>query len=178
MAPRRLLARGKGPVELDARVPGLAGEVDPGKVLAGGDLKIGEGLVVLEVVVVLGLDVLDQPGFHQQRIDLAVGHEVVDVGDLVDPVADPPVLGRGLVEVRAGPGAQVLGLADVDHPRLGVLHEVEARRGGQGLDLLGRCEQLAGAGVPTWRPRGIRPVVMLRIRSRSAEASRRDHNPC
>ena len=108
-----------------------------GKVLAGGDLEVGERLVVLEVVVVLGLDVLDQPGFHQQGVDLAVGGQEVDVGHLADPVADPAVLGRGLVEVRAGPAAEVLRLADVDHPPLGVLHQVDARRGGELLDLLG-----------------------------------------
>ena len=91
-------------VELDAPVERLAGEVDPREVLAGRDLEVGERLVVLEVVVVLGLDVLDQPGFHQEGVDLAVGRQEVDVGHLADPVADPPVLGGRLVEVRPGAG--------------------------------------------------------------------------
>ena len=81
-------------VELDAAVERLAGEVDAGEVLAGGDLQVGKRLVVLEVAVVLGLDVLDQPGFHQQGVDLAVGRQELDVGDLADPVADPAVAGR------------------------------------------------------------------------------------
>ena len=58
-----------------------------GKVIARGDLKIGERLVVFEVVVVFGLDVLDESGFEQKGVDLAVGGEEVDVGDLADPVA-------------------------------------------------------------------------------------------
>ena len=125
-------------VELDAAVERLAGEVDAGEVLAGGDLQVGEGLVVLEVAVVLRLDVLDEPGFDQQGVDLAVGREEVDVGDLVDPVADAAISGCPLVEIRAGPAAQVLRLADVDHPSLGVLHQVEARGRRELLDLLGR----------------------------------------
>ena len=128
-------------VELDAAVERLAGEVDAGEVLAGRDLQVGEGLVVLEVAVVLGLDVLDQPGFHQQGVDLAVGGEELDVGDLVDPVADAAVVGGPLVEVRTGPAPQVLGLADVDDPPLGVLHQVEARGRGELLDLLGRRDR-------------------------------------
>ena len=56
---------GERAVELDPRIARLAREVDPREILAGGDLKVGKGLVILEVVVVLGLDVLDQPGFHQ-----------------------------------------------------------------------------------------------------------------
>ena len=136
--PAQALGPRERAIELDAAVERLAGEVDAGKVLAGRDLQVGKRLVVLEVAVVLGLNVLDQPRLHEQGVDLAVGGQEVDVGDLADPVADPAV-GRGrLVEVRAGPAAQVLRLADVDDPPLGVLHQVEARRGGKLLDLLGR----------------------------------------
>ncbi len=92
--PAQALGPGERAVELDAAVERLAGEVHPGKVLAGGDLEVGERLVVLEVLVVLGLDVLDQPRLQQQGIDLAVGGQEVDVGHLADPVADPAVLAR------------------------------------------------------------------------------------
>ena len=140
MAPRRVLARGNGSVELDAAVARLPREVHPREVFAGRDLKIREGLVVLQHAVVLGLDVLDQPRLGQQRVDLAVGGQELDVGDLGDPVADPPV-GRGrFLKVRAGPTAQILGLPDVDHPPLGVLHQVEAGGRGKLLHLLGRRE--------------------------------------
>ena len=51
-----------------------------------------------------GLDVLDQPGFHQQGVDLAVGGQEVDVGDLADPVADPAVLARPSCGSTTRPG--------------------------------------------------------------------------
>ncbi len=64
----------------------------------------------------LGLDVLDQACLGQQGVDLAVGWQELDVGDFGDPVADAAV-GRGrFLEIGAGPTAQVLGLADIDHP--------------------------------------------------------------
>ena len=78
--------------------------------------RYGKRLVVLQVLVELRLDVLDQPGFDQQGVDLAVGGEEVDVGDLADQVGRAAVVGGGLEKVAAGPGAQVLGLADVDDP--------------------------------------------------------------
>src|SRR5208337_679817 len=136
--PAQALGPGKWAVELDARVLGFAGEVDPRKILAGGDLEIGEALVVFEVVVVLRLDVLDQPSFHQEGINLAVRLQMVDIGHLLDPVADSPVLDRGFMEIGAGPRAEVLGLADVDDSPLGVLHEVQARGGGEAFYLVGR----------------------------------------
>ena len=155
--PAQALGPRERAVELDAAVERLAGEVDAGEVLAGGDLQVGEGLVVLEVAVVLGLDVLDQPGLHQQGVDLAVGGQELDVGHLVDPVADAAVAGGGLVEVRAGAAAQVLRLADVDHPPLGVLHQVEARRGGELLDFLGRSDRRRSEDSDMPASRGFQP---------------------
>ena len=49
------------------------------------------------------------------------------------------VIFRGrLEEVAAGAGAEVLRLADVDHPARGVLHQVHAGSVGEGPHLLGR----------------------------------------
>src|SRR5262249_31003627 len=101
------LGPGERAIQLNVAVERLAGEVDAGEALAGGDLEVGERLVVLQLGVVPRLDVLDEPGFHEQRVDLAFGLEEVDVGDLADPVPDPRVVGRGLLEVRPGPAAQV-----------------------------------------------------------------------
>ena len=166
--PAEALGAGERAVELHAAVERLAGEVDAGEVLAGRDLEVRERLVVLEVLVVLRLDVLDQPGFHQEGVDLAVGGEEVDVDDLADPVADPAVVGGRLLEVRARPGAEVLRLADVDHPPLGVLHQVEAGRGRERADLLAGAERGRRDGVGLgrgrtrvsgMRPRGVRPRV-------------------
>ena len=116
--PAQALGPRERAVQLDAPVERLTGEVDAGKVFARRDLQVGKRLVVLEVAVVLGLNVLDQARFHQECVDLAVGGQELDVGDLADPVADPAVAAGGLVKVRAGAAAQVLGLADVDHPPL------------------------------------------------------------
>ena len=49
------------PVQLAALEPRLAGDVHAGEVVGGGDLEVGEGLVVAEPLVVRRLDVLDQP---------------------------------------------------------------------------------------------------------------------
>ncbi|MFZ8926405.1 MAG: DnaJ domain-containing protein, partial [Candidatus Nanopelagicales bacterium] len=49
----------------------LARELHPGKVFANEDLQVRKALVVLELLVVLGLDVLDEPGFHEQGVDFA-----------------------------------------------------------------------------------------------------------
>ncbi len=114
------------------------GEVDAREVLAGRDLQVGERLAVLFAAVVLGLDVLDEPALHQEGVNFIVGGKELDVGNLIDPLADAPIVGGCLVEIRAGTAPQVLGLADVDDASLGVLHEVEARRRGKLLDLLGR----------------------------------------
>ena len=132
------LGAGERAVELDAAAPRRARELDAREVLADADLQVGERLVVLQLDVEARLDVLDQPGFQQQGIDLALGGEEVDVGDELDEVGGAAVLGGGLGEVVAGAVAQVLGLADVEDAALGVLHQVDAGRGGKLLDLLGR----------------------------------------
>ena len=67
----------------------------------------------------------------------------VDVGDELHEVGGARVLGGGLGEVVAGPVAQVLRLADVEDHALGVLHEVDAGRGRELLDLLGRRHRTA-----------------------------------
>ena len=128
---------GERAVELHAAVRRLAGDLDAREVLAGRDLQVGKRLVVLQLLVVLRLDVLDQPRFHQQGIDLAVALDVIDVGDLVDPRRGAVLVLGPLQKVAAGPAAEVLRLADVDHPAGGVLHQVDAGRPGKLADLGG-----------------------------------------
>ena len=137
MAPRSDLGPRKRAVQLHAAIERLAGEIHSREILSRGDLQVGERLVVLEHAVVLGLNVLDQPRLRQEGVDLAVGGQELDVGNVADPVANPAVAGGRLVKVRAGPAAQILGLTDVDHPSLGVLHQVKAGRGGKLLHFLG-----------------------------------------
>ena len=74
----------------------------------------------------------------------------VDVGDELDEVGGARVLGGGLGEVVAGAVAQVLGLADVEDAALRVLHQVDAGRGRELLDLLAGGtggEFVVGSGV-------------------------------
>ena len=65
------------------------------------DLKVRKGLVVAEVAVVLRQDVFDQPGFHQQGINLAFRQQVVDVADFLHEQRGAGVGGRRLEEVAA-----------------------------------------------------------------------------
>ncbi len=138
--PPKALGSREWAVELDPSVEWLPGEVDPGEVVAGGDLEDKERLIVLEILIMLGLDVLDEAGFEEQGVDFAVGGEEVDVCDLADPVADSLIVGGRLVELRAGAARRFLAFHDVDHlPPLGVLHQVDAGGGpGNSSDLLAR----------------------------------------
>ena len=126
---------GERTVQLDPLVSRLARDFDPRKILAGGDHQVGKRLVVLLFLVVLGLHILDQPRFHQQRVDLALTLDVVGVADLVHPVRRPLLLRRLFEEIAAGARAQILGLAHVDHTTGRVLQQVDARRLGEFTDL-------------------------------------------
>ena len=72
---------GERPIEPDAAAARLARELDAREVLADADLQIGKCLVVLQPDVEARLNVLDEPCFHQQRIDLAVGGQEINIGD-------------------------------------------------------------------------------------------------
>ena len=126
-APQRAGA-GKRAVKLRSLGMRLARELDTGKILARVDFQIGKCFVVLEQLIELRLHVLDQPGFHQQRIDLAFGGQEVDVVNFLDQLRGAAIFGRGLEEVAAGPSPQILGLADIDHDSSGVFHQIHARR--------------------------------------------------
>ena len=97
----------------------------------GGDLEVGKGLVVLEIGIEPRLDILDQPALHEERVDLALRLEVVDVADLADELRRPPVFGSSPEKIAPRSGPQVLRLADVDHPPRPILHEVDAGGGGE-----------------------------------------------
>ena len=136
-APRRLPALANGPYSFAPLRPRLASDLDTRKVLVRRDLQVGKTLVVAEVAVELGLDVLDQPRFHQEGVDFALGFDEVDVVRLAHELRGSLVVGRRRQEVAAGAGAQVLRLADVDHPAGLVLKQVDARRRGKlAADLL------------------------------------------
>ncbi len=100
------------------------------------DFQVGKGLVVAQVAIIFRQDVLDQPGFHEERVDVAFGQQVVDVADFLHQLGGTRVFGGRLQKIAAGAGTEVLGLADVNHPSGPVFHQVDARRLGKIADLL------------------------------------------
>ena len=64
---------GERSIELRAPVARRAGDFDAGKILARVDFQVREGFVVAEIAIVLRQDVLDQPSFHEQGVDFALG---------------------------------------------------------------------------------------------------------
>src|SRR5262249_37162160 len=126
---------GEGAIELDAAAAWHASEFDTRKVLAHSNLKIRKRLVVLQLDIEARLHVLDEPGFHEQGIHLAVGLDEIDVGDDLDQVAGARILGGRFREVVGGAIAEVLRLADVNDPALVILHQIDAGRGRELFDL-------------------------------------------
>ena len=84
-APRSAPALAKGPNSRTPWSARRAGDFDAGEILARRDHQVGKRLVVLQLLVVVRLDVLDQPRFHQQGIDFAFALDEIDVGDFVHP---------------------------------------------------------------------------------------------
>src|SRR5262249_40858942 len=134
--PAELLGAGERPVQLRPSRPWLPREFDPREVFAERDLEIWKRLVVLELLIKRRLHVLDEPRFHQQRIDLAVGAYDIDVVDFVDEMSGAAVERGGLGKIAPRPAAQIHRFADVDHPPAGVLHQVNAGRRGELADFL------------------------------------------
>ena len=131
-------------VELHPFAPRRACELDPGEILVGRDLQIRKRLVVLEIAVESGLNVLDEPAFEEEGVDLAFGLEEVDVANLAHEVGSAAILLGRLEEVAAGPGAEVLRLAHVDHAAGRILHQVHTRRRGKRPHLLGGERAVTG----------------------------------
>jgi hypothetical protein len=73
----------------------LARDLDARKVFVRRDLQVRKALVVAQIAVVFRLDVLDQPGFHEERVDVAFRFDEVDVIRLAHEPLGPLILGRG-----------------------------------------------------------------------------------
>ncbi len=132
------LGAGEGPIQLDAVPPRTAREFHARKVLAHANLQIRKALVVFQIHIETRLDVLDQARFQQECIHLGFRFHIIHVGDQLDQVGRARILPCSLGEVMPRPVAQVFGLADVQHPSLPVLHQVDAGAGGKLLDLVAR----------------------------------------
>ena len=101
---------GERPVELRAAVAGRAGDFHAGKFLVRVDFQVGKGLVVAEVAIVFRQDVLDQPGFHQEGVDVAFRQQVVDVADFLHQLGRAGVFGGRLEKIAAGAARRFLAL--------------------------------------------------------------------
>jgi hypothetical protein len=72
------------------------------------------GLVIFQINIVPWLDVLNQSGFEQERIDFGIYRHEIYVGDFRQQPRQPWIKTRLLVKVRTSSVAQILGLAYVD----------------------------------------------------------------
>ena len=100
------------------------------------DLDVGIALVVLEPDVELGLVLLDEVTFQQQRFQFRVRRPDFQIGDLGN---EPLRLGRQIragVKVRPDAVAQVDGLADVDDRPARVTVDIDAGASRQEVEFL------------------------------------------
>ncbi len=99
-------------------------------------LDIRVALIIFEADIVVRLVLLDQRVFKQQRFQLRVGGDDLDIGDVA---AQALRLNRIdiVMEIRAHPAAQIDRLANIDDFAILIFVQVNARLGGQILqDLL------------------------------------------
>ena len=105
-----------------------------GKVLLPVDLDVGIGLVVAQADVEARPVALDQLVFEDQRLQLGVGDDPLQVGDLGHQA---PGAGFAIgLEVRPDAVAQHDRLADVDHLAVDGAVDVDAGPLRQGVELL------------------------------------------
>jgi len=91
------------------------------------ETEVGIVLVVPEDDVVARMVLLDQGGLKDERLELGVGHDGLEVGDLADQHLGFFSLGP-LLKIRAHPAPEGKGLAHIDNVALSIFHEVDARR--------------------------------------------------
>ena len=138
--------RGSVGAEVAAAVPDDApGGQHPGP-SAGRDLDAQIALVVLQADVVAGLVLLDQVVLEDQGFLLVAGHQGLDVVRLAHEEHD---VGPAVAAPHVGPdpGPQVLGLAHVDHLAGRIAHQIDARPGRKGVELVLELRDLHG-----WNP--------------------------
>ena len=126
----------------------------PRDLLGPGDGEIGVGLVVPVLDVEPGVELLDPGVLELQRLDLGVDDGPLHRRPGVHHLPGAGVQLGGVLEVRAQPGAQRLGLAHVDDAAVGVAEAVHPRRGrdlpGAGTVAGGIGHQDAADSESTW----------------------------
>lgn len=103
----------------------LAGDIYSRKIFPQGDSQIGISFVIGEAGVVRRMNVLDEPIFRKQCFPFAFtfdGVEIHHLGQHVLFAARPKVCGWN--EITRHPVGQAFGFANVQHPSLGVFHQI------------------------------------------------------
>jgi len=101
-----------------------------------GQLDIRISFVIAQQHIEARLLLLDEIIFKRQRLFFVVHHNVVNVHRLAHQRAGFSLVIGAFYKVIAHPGAQVLGLANVNHRPLGVLVQIHARPHRQSTDFL------------------------------------------
>ncbi len=124
---------GIGTVIVRAILHHLARDRHLGEGIVPVNFDVGVTLVIFQADVVVRPVLLDQIHFEDQRFQLGTNHDPLDMVDVAHHLAGLKIQIGTVVEVRANPVAQIDGLAHVDNFTGGVLHQVAARLGGQGI---------------------------------------------
>ena len=106
-----------------------AADHHPGELVADGHRQPRVGLVVAVLHVEPRVELLDPGVLQLERLDLGLHDRPLDAGGGRHHRGRAGVQVADVLEVRRQPGAQVLRLADVDDPALGVPEPVDARLG-------------------------------------------------
>ena len=89
----------------------------------------------------MGAVLLDQVAFEQERLELGVGDDELEIGDARDHLARLRREAVGRAEVGADAVLEAARLADIDD-LVADLHQVDARLVGQGAQRLGEARAL------------------------------------
>ena len=109
------------------------GDEDFGVSVTHGELDVGVCFVVAQEDVEARLALLDEVVFKSEGFTLIGDGDVFDVNSFSHERAGLAIVELvGLKEVRADPGAQIFGFADVDYDPFGIFVEVAAGGGGNG----------------------------------------------
>ena len=108
--------------------------IHPRPALAQGQLHIGIGLVVAQQDVEPRLALFDEVVLQRQSLFVVGNNDVIDIDGLAHQSPGLGVLPSSLMKVAGNPAAEILGLPHVDDLTLGVLVQIHAGFGGNGLD--------------------------------------------
>ena len=101
------------------------------RILFGGELDIRVSLVVAQQDVVARLPLLDEIVLEREGFFFVVDTDEFEVARLADERAGLGIYEPVFIEVAAHAGAQILGLAHIDHRAVSVLVQVHAGQGWQ-----------------------------------------------